>query len=170
MDFFDVLRARRSVRTFSSRPIEAEKLQRILEAANSAPSAGNQQSYEIYTVQPVKKRAALSQAAGAQGFVLGAPLSLVFCAHPARAAEYGERGERLFAVQDATIACAFAMLAAAAQGVGSVWTGAFDPAAVRRVLGAPEDLLPVAILPLGYAAGAGDERTRRPLEELVHPV
>ncbi len=97
-----------------------------------------------------------------------APASLVFCANPARsAAKYRNRGERLFALQDATIACAFAMLAATALGLGTVWVGAFDDGAVQRVLGVG-DLLPVAILPVGYPAEDPEPTPRRSLDDLVH--
>lgn len=171
MEFFEVIDQRHSIRVFDSRPIEPEKLDRILETARRAPSAGNLQSYEIYLVNQVRKRSALAQAANAQGFILVAPVSLVFCANPALAIErYGQRGRRLFSVQDATIACSFAMLAATAVGLASVWVGAFDDDAVRRVIGAPEDILPVAILPIGYAAGEPERKERRALGELVHRV
>ena len=170
-EFFEVLDGRHSMRVFNSRPVEPEKLTRILEAARSAPSAGNLQSYEIYVVTAVRKRAALAQAAGGQGFVLAAPVDLVFCANPARAREqYGERGERLYALQDATIACTFAMLAGVALGLSNVWVGAFNPFDVGRVIAAPEDQLPVAILPLGYAAAPPETRERRAFNDLVHMV
>jgi nitroreductase len=127
--------------------VEAEKVAQVLAAANAAPSAGNLQGYEIFRVTHEKERAALAHAALDQFFVAQAPVVLVFCANQARsAAKYRERGARLYAIQDATIACAFAMLAATALGLGTVWVGAFDDAAVRRVLGC-HDLLPVAILP-----------------------
>lgn len=171
MDFFKVVENRRAIRGFDGRPVEEEKLRAILEAANAAPSAGNQQAYDIYVVRDVRRRSALSRAAYAQGFVLTAPVSLVFCASPARSdPRYGSRGRDLYSVQDATIACAFAMLAAVAQGLATVWTGAFDPEEVRAVIGEPENSTPVAILPIGYAAAEPEPRVRRPLEELVHEV
>jgi nitroreductase len=85
----------------------------------------------------------------------------------AAAAKYQERGARLYAIQDATIACAFAMLAATALGLGTVWVGAFDDAAVQRVLGC-HALLPVAILPIGYPAEEPEPTPRRSLADLVH--
>jgi nitroreductase len=74
----------------------------------------------------------------------------------------------LYSVQDATIACTFAMLAASALGLASVWVGAFDEDQVSRVISAPEEQRPVAMLPIGYAAGPPRQRARRKLEELVH--
>ena len=170
MEFFNVLERRHSIRNFTSKPVEREKLDRIVAAANAAPSAANLQAYEIFVVTQVRDRAALSKAACAQGFVLVAPVSLVFCANPARNERFGDRSRTLYSIQDATIACAYAQLAAAAQNVGSVWVGALDPDAVREVVGASEELEPVSILTLGYAEGEPEIKERRPLDDLVHTV
>jgi nitroreductase len=169
MDFFEVVRTRRSVRAYSSRPVETDKLQAILQAANLAPSAGNLQAYEIFVAQSQTVRDRLAQAAGMQEFITQAPVALVFCANPRRSAgKYGQRGATLYCLQDATIACAYAQLAAAALGLASVWVGAFEEDEVRRAIGVGADLRPVAILPLGYAAEAPGPSSRRPLRDLVH--
>lgn len=171
MDFFDVMAKRRSVRAYRSTVVEPDKLEAILKAANCAPSAGNLQAYEIFLVRKDADRKALALAALSQDFLAQAPVALVFCANPERCSgKYGPRGVRLYAVQDATIACAFAMLAATALGLACVWVGAFDDRGVRRAIRAPESLLPVAILPLGYAAEQPDATPRRGLRELVHEV
>ncbi|MGB9454500.1 MAG: nitroreductase family protein [Bryobacteraceae bacterium] len=168
-EFFDVVRRRRSIRAFARRQVEKEKLQRILEAANAAPSAGNLQAYEIYAVLNDRRRLTLALAARDQLFVASAPVALVFCAHPALSVErYGKRAERLYSLQDATIACTSAMLAATAQGLATVWVGAFDDDEVRRILGAPRGIMPVAILPVGYAAEKPKAPERRSLDDLVH--
>ncbi|MGD0872995.1 MAG: nitroreductase family protein [Bryobacteraceae bacterium] len=168
MDLFEVIRRRRSVRAFAPEAVEAEKVAQVLAAANAAPSAGNLQGYEIFRVTREKERTALARAALDQFFVAQAPVVLVFCANRERsAAQYQERGARLYAIQDATIACAFAMLAATALGLGTVWVGAFDEAAVQRVLGC-HDLLPVAMLPVGYPAEEPEPAPRRSLADLVH--
>ncbi len=169
MQYFDLIRNRHSIRGFDGRPVDDAKLTKILEAANAAPSAGNMQAYEIYVVRHVRQRAALSQAACTQGFILTAPVVLVFCANPARNEErYGERGRSLYCIQDATIAAAFAMLAIVDLGLATVWTGAFDPDAVRNVLGAPGGETPVVILPVGYPAAQPEFRPRRSVDDLVH--
>jgi nitroreductase len=171
MDFFDVVESRRSVRAYDARPVEEEKLRSILNAANQAPSAGNLQAYEIYLVRNKAVLRALATASLGQQFVAGAPLALVFCAHPARATHrYGERGRRLYAVQDATIACTYAMLAATALGLSSVWIGAFDDEGVRRAVSAPEGQIPVAVLPVGYPGEHPAPTPRRPLADLVHRI
>jgi nitroreductase len=171
MEFFDVIKNRYSIRTFSDQPIEPEKLQKILETANLAPSAGNLQAYEIYIVADAKKRDGLSCAALAQEYIAVAPIALVFCTHPELTeGRYTERGTRLYTVQDATISCAFAMLAATALGLGSVWVGTFDEKVVRLIIGAPESQVPVVILAIGYPGEFPDQHPRRPLDQITHLV
>jgi nitroreductase len=168
MRFLEIVKKRRSIRSFLPAPIGDDELRRILEAANAAPSAGNLQSYEIYVVMEKRRRESLARAAHEQLFVAGAPVSLVFCANASRSeSRYGKRTD-LYAVQDATIACTFAMLAAAAQGLGSVWIGAFEDDAVRRIIGASPGVVPVAILPVGRAAEVPEPPARRELDDLVH--
>jgi len=168
MKFFEVVKKRRSIRTFLPAPTGEDELRRILEAANAAPSAGNLQSYEIFVVQEKRRRESLARAAHEQLFVAGAPVSLVFCANAARSdGRYGKRAE-LYAVQDATIACTFAMLAATDLGVGTVWVGSFEEDAVRRVIGAAPGVRPVAILPMGRAADTPEGPGRRGVEDLAH--
>jgi len=165
----EAIKGRRSIRAYDPRPVEAEKIQQILEAANRAPSAGNLQAYEIYVLIKAAKRADLARAVSNQDCLAAAPAILAFCTHAARSEwRYGEKAERLFALQDATIACAFAMLAATALDLGSVWVGAFDEDAVRRALGAPSGHRPVAILPLGYPAEQPLFSSRRELGDIVH--
>ncbi len=171
MEFSDVILNRHSIRTFTVQPVEPEKLQKILETTNLAPSAGNLQAYEIYVVTDAKKRDGLSCAALAQEYVAVAPVALVFCTHAALTeGRYTERGTRLYTVQDATIACTFAMLAATDLGLGSVWVGTFDEKVVRLIIGAPEGQVPVSILAIGYPGEFPTQHPRRPLDEIAHRV
>jgi nitroreductase len=169
MEFFKTVEDRHSMRKYAETPVEEEKLQKILLNANRAPSAGNLQGYEIYIVRKLEQRQALVNASWDQGFLAEAPVVLIFCANPARSAErYKERGIELYCIQDATIACSFAMLAAKAVGLDSVWVGAFDEAAVSEIAHIPSNLRPVAMLPIGYAGKVPSIRPRRELRDLVH--
>jgi nitroreductase len=171
MDLFETIQARQSVRAYQSTQIEAEKLEAILAAANQAPSAGNLQGYEIYVTRDDKIKQALAKAAGNQDFLAQAPVVLVFCTHPARsAARYGERGKRLYCLQDASIAIAYAQLAATALGLASCWVGAFDDERVARVIHLPIGQHPVAILPVGYPGESPLRTPRRSLPDLVHHI
>jgi nitroreductase len=170
VEFFEALRMRRSVRAYQDRPVEEEKLQRILAAANSAPSAGNLQAYEILVVRDASMKEALAQACCNQTFIAQAPVLLIFCAHPRRSeAKYGQLGE-LFALQDATIASAYSELAAAALGLGTVWIGALDIPKVQQTTRIPLEWKPVSLLPIGYRAQVPTPTPRRHLTELVHEI
>ncbi len=168
-DFFETVRHRHSVRTFrDDLPVEAEKLHAILEMACAAPSAGDLQSYRIYVVKDEGKRELLNAAAMDQPFIAEAPVSLIFCSDPLRAGnKYGERGEKLYALQDATIAASYAQLAIVAAGLGSTWVGQFDEEKLKASLGLEAGLEPVAILCVGYPAELPEETPRRKLDEVV---
>ena len=171
MEFFDVIRTRRSIRRFQDRPVEEEKLRAVLEAANAAPSAGNLQAYDIYAVTDPAARARLAGTLPRMEFFSVVPAVLAFCANGERAAiRYGDRGRTLYAVQDATIACTHAMLAATALGLAAVWVGAFQEQAVSEALNLPASARPVALLPLGYAAETVEPRPRRTLDGIVQYV
>lgn len=169
MEFFDIVAARRSIRAYQETTVERDKIDKILRTASLAPSAGDLQAYAIVVVQQAATRASLAAAAHGQGFLAQAPVVMVFCGDPQRsAARYTARGERLFSIQDATIAACHAQLAATALGLGSCWVGAFDDRRVAQVIGAPAHLHPVCLLAIGYAAEQPVRTPRRPLSELVH--
>lgn len=169
MDFFEVVKNRRSMRKYANTPVEEEKIHEIFEAINNAPSAGNLQAYEVYVVRKPEWRQALVKAALEQEFLAEAPLVLVFCANPTRSVEkYAQRGTELYCIQDATIGCTFAMLAAKALGLDTVWVGAFDEQAVSAILHLPPDQRPIAMLPIGYAGKTPNPRPRRALNDLIH--
>jgi nitroreductase len=167
MKLFETIQARQSIRAFQSTPVEPEKLAALLEAINQAPSAGNLQAYQVYVVRDRPLKRELAEAALNQTFMAEAPVVLIFCAAPRRAAKYGQRGETLYAVQDAAIAVAYAQLAATAQGLATCWIGAFAESGVSKTLQLPADQRPVAMLPIGYPAEKPPRTTRRPLSELV---
>ncbi len=168
-DFFETVRHRHSIRKYQpDMPVETEKLHAILEMACAAPSAGDLQSYRIIVVRDPAERQALVHAAHQQTFIAEAPVCLVFCADPTRsAAAFGERGEKLYALQDATIAAAYAQLAIVAAGMGSTWVGYFEENQVSVALRLEPGLIPVALLSMGYPAELPEPSSRRRLHEVV---
>jgi nitroreductase len=149
--------------------VEPAALERLLEAVNLAPSAGNLQGYDVVVVREPGTRAKLVRAALRQGFLGEAPVVLVFCANARRSgSKYGARGCALYAVQDATVAAAYAQLAAVDLGLGSVWVGAFDENRVGELLGTPPYARPVALLAIGHPAERPAATPRRDLADLVH--
>jgi nitroreductase len=167
MNLFETIELRQSIRAFQSMEIEPAKLEAVLAAVNRAPSAGNCQAYQVYLIRDQALKRALAEAALQQEFVAQAPVVLVFCAAPARAARYGKRGEQLYCLQDAAVATAYAQLAATAQELGTCWVGAFDERKVSQALQLPADQRPVSLLPIGYPAETPLRSKRRPVAELV---
>lgn len=169
--FFEVLRRRHSIRSYTDKEIEDWKLKQILEAVNSAPSAGNLQAYDIFVVHNRRKKHALAKAAGGQYFISEAPIVLVFCAVSSRSSwKYGSRGEQLYCIQDATIAAAYAQLAATALGLASIWVGAFDEKEALEALGQESEFRPLVIMPIGYTVEKPEIAPRRRLEECLHII
>ncbi len=167
-DFFEVIRSRHSVRSYTRTDVSEDDLSAVLDAMNRAPSAGNLQAYEVVVVRSRAHRQRLALAAYGQDFVADAPVVLVFFANPGRSREkYGERGAGLYACQDATIAAAHAQLAAHARGLATVWVGAFEDEAVRRAVAAPDGLRPSSLLIVGHPAESPEATPRRPLRELA---
>lgn len=169
MEYFKLIQKRQSIRSFKEEKIQKDNIKKIIEAAIRAPSAGDLQAYEIYAVVDEDKKNELSVAALGQDSVKEASFCLVFCAHPKLSSiKYGDRGKNLYCIQDATIACTYAQLAAYDLGYGSVWVGAFDDNKVRDVIGADESLIPVAILPVGLPNEKPDFSPRRDFNDIVN--
>lgn len=148
----EIFKKRHSVRSFKSNEVEPRKLDEILEATNSAPSAGNLKAREIVVVKDSETKKALARVAHEQDFVAEAPVVLAFFALPEKSGKrYGKRGRQLYSIQDATISASFAWLQAVDLGLSACWVGAFDDEEVKEILKIPADWQPIAILPLGYS-------------------
>lgn len=170
MDFWETVAARHSVREFDpAQPVPEEWIQRLLEAAIAAPSAGNRQPWHFVVVRNAPARTCLAAAAYGQTFVANAPVVIVVCAEPERsAARYGYRGKMLYCLQDTAAAAAYLLLAATALGLGACWVGAFDETEVARCLDLSPALRPVALIPIGFPVRPGRaRRVRRPLHDVV---
>ncbi|MGC9514400.1 nitroreductase family protein [Methanocrinis sp.] len=168
MNFKEVLEGRRSVRRYSDRPVSRDTILSLLEAAETAPSAGNLRAREYYVVISPELRSALSVAAFGQEHLAAAPVVVVVCADPARSGtRYGDRGQ-LYSIQDAAAATTCLLLAARDLGLGSCWTGAFDEMVARDLLNLPRRLVPTAMVSIGWP----DERPAPPpgrdMTEAVH--
>ena len=179
MDTLETIRTRRSVRTFSERPVEPEKLQTVLEAARMAPSWANMQCWRFVVVQDPAVKARISELSYVEEYfaprgyksnpalkaLAEAPVVIVACADPAQSGDI--RGQHYY-LTDVGIATQNLMLAAHALGLGSVFTGVFDEGGLRALLGIPKDIRIVGLFPLGYPqreSKAGPPR--KPLEEIV---
>ena len=167
-NLFNVMLNRRSQRKFENRDVEEWKLEMIFAAADTAPTAGGFQGFEIYHIknQEVKKK--LVQAANNQPYV-NAPVVLVFCMNPDRVKlNFAPHTIRKFSQQDATLAAAYSQLAAHALGLSSIWIGMLDENRIREVLGT--DLFPSSILCVGYPIKMLVPKPKRNLKDLIHEI
>lgn len=170
MDFWQVVENRFSVRDFDSAvDVPDEAVQRLLQAAIRAPSAGNRQPWHFYIVRSPEVRQKLADAAYGQTFVSRAPVAIVVCADAEQSAgRYGKRGRELYCLQDTAAAIEHILLSAVALGLGGCWVGAFDEDRAAQALGLPSRLRPVAILPIGKPSRQAARRTgRQPLEAVT---
>lgn len=167
-DLLRFLRARSSVREYSGEPLEEEDIDYILACASTAPSAGNRESWDVVLVTDEDLRMDLALAAFEQQQIQDAPAIFVVCANYVRSmSHYGERGI-LYALEDATIACTYMMLAAHARGLHSCWTGAFSDDDIREILGLPQHVRPVALLSVGRGTPPLEPMERMPVNEHLH--
>ena len=167
MSFFKTIEKRRSIRSFSIRPVESSKINKILKAASMSPSAKGLQSFRIYVVKDRMKKEKLVHAAHEQEYV-NAPLLLVFCTQPTKIKKMmGMRGEH-FSIQDATIAASYAQLAATALGLASVWIGNFNEKSVQKIIKTP--LRPISILPIGYPHESPQSKKTKKINEIVRSI
>jgi len=169
MDVFEAIKLRRSVRAFTRENISDEQIEKILEAARWAPSAGNLQPWEFIVIRRVDVKREIARAALNQTFIEEAPVVIVVCANEVRSGSvYGSRGANLYCIQDTAAAIENMLLAACALGLGACWVGAFYEEEVKRILRIPRGIRPVAIIPIGYSAEKPSPPHRRPLKEIVH--
>lgn len=167
-NLFRVFSTRRSTRKFSKTKVEDWKIEKILAAADTAPTAGNFQGLEVYYVKNKNVKEALVEAANRQPFV-NAPLVLVFCMNPSRVKmDFKPEILSKFSLQDATLAAAYSQLAAHALGLSSIWVGMIDEEKIKKILGT--DLTPSSILCVGYPATKKPPKSRRKLKDLIHLI
>lgn len=167
MNFIELAKERFSVREFSSRPVEDEKLKKILEAAKVAPTAVNFQPQKLYVI---KSPAAIEKLTGFRN-IFGAPLAVIVCYDENISWKNGKDNGHDSGEVDASIVTTHMMLQAWELGIGSCWIGSFNPKEVSEAFDIPACEHPVAILPLGYPAEGCSPSDRhaayRAAEEMV---
>lgn len=169
MDVLEAIKGRRSVRAFKSDDVPDDVVEKLVDAARWAPSAGNIQPWEFVVVRKREIKRRLAEAALGQYFIEEAPVVIVVCADERRSSMgYGLRGRTLYCIQDTAAAIQNMLLAAHSLGLGACWVGAFREDGVREALKTPADVRPVAIIPIGYPAERPSPRSRRPISQIIH--
>ena len=166
MEFYDVVKRRRSTRSFKSDPIPEEAISRIFQAINAAPSACNLQPFSFKLIRNPEMKNAIAKCCR-QDFPAEAPAILAVVSDP----ESAWKREDGFnsADTDMAIAMEHAMLAATAEGLGCCWICAFDPEKAAGVLNVEPPLRISALCPLGFPAAPPREFVRK-AESLIFEV
>ncbi|MCK5051627.1 MAG: nitroreductase family protein [Candidatus Cloacimonetes bacterium] len=158
------IKERYSVRKFQNKPIEQEKLDTLLKAAQLAPSARNIQPCKFIVIQDEEKRKKLTDICKGQKFVSQAPITIAICANNT---DYTMTcGQAAYTV-DAAIAGEHIVLQAAEMGLGTCWIGTFYHDEMTKLINLPEDYKIVTILPVGYPAIEKGKRNLKSIDEVV---
>lgn len=149
MNFIELAKSRYSVRSFSDKKVEDEKLGLILEAARLAPTACNNQPQKIYVLQSEQAIEKLKQVSK---FVFGAKTVIMITAD--RNIEWKNPLTDKYHTGeiDCSIVCTQMMLQAWELGIGSCWVGYYDPDLIAKQFNLPENEQVIALLPIGYPA------------------
>ena len=163
MNTYELFMKRRSVRNFKDQPIPEELVEKLLDAANNAPSGGNIQPLSVILVQESENRAKLAEIVGNQPWVKNAPLSMVFCLDYHRVKRWaalngtefkGDQAFSHFLISYADVICAAqsVVLLAESLGLGSVYVGTIQSCMdrARELFAIPDYVLPMMVLSLGY--------------------
>ena len=164
MTLMETIIGRRSIRAYdSSKPVEKEKIEAVLEAARLAPSARNRQKWRFIVVTDPGLREKMFDACNNQGFMKQAPAIIVACGQEPGMMTCEQPVDTI----DVSIAFSFIILKAHEEGLGTCWLGNFNKDKVKAVLNIPDDVSVVAVTPLGYPAESPDARPRVALGEIV---
>ena len=169
MDVLEAIKERRSIRAYAAKEVSEEDVERLIEAARWAPSAGNIQPWAFVIVKDVETKRKLSSAALNQTLIQEAPVIIVVCADLIRSSSgYGSRGVHLYSIQDTAAATENILLAAQELGLATCWVGAFREDEVAKAVKAPRNLRPVAMVAVGYPAERPVAPQKRSFNEIVH--
>jgi len=164
MTVMEAIEGRRSIRQYLDRPVEKEKMDKVIEAFRLAPSAGNNQTWQLLVVTDSAKKAKLREATlGKREMVTQAPAVLVAVSARKDTMSNGHAVD----TTDVCIALTMAMLEAWELGLGTCWMASYTEPVMREALGFPETTSIVAIMPIGYAAENPPVKPRKPVEEIV---
>ena len=164
MEFEDLIRRRHSVRAYKGDAVAEEKLQRVLEAARLAPTAANRQCFQLLVVH-TKGRVEELQMIYPKSWFVQAPLIICACGLPGE--NWVRKDGKNYNDVDVAIVMDHLILAAANEGLGTCWIGAFNPEKAREIFHLPTHVEPVALTPIGYSKDTPGEKRRKSLNALV---
>lgn len=179
MNVDETIRTRRSIRQFDSREVSEELVNELLDLVRHSPSSMNGQPWNFVVVrdQAVKQRLADAKnadcptikAAFSSDLLTRAPVVVAICVERERSFDREK--------ENGILAAGTLMLAATARGLGSVYLSAYRNSDDQRlqdqiasILDLPSSTEPISLIPLGFPAETPDQRSLRPLAEMIHHV
>jgi nitroreductase len=177
MDLFEAIKTRRSVRKYTKKPVEDEKLEAVLEALRMAPSWANYQCWRLIVVKDASTKEKISGLSYVESYfatkgyktnpsmkaLTEAPVVMVLCADPGQS---GSIWNQNYYLVDAGLAAQNMMLAARAQGLGTVFVGVYDESKIKTLLHIPSAIRIVGLFPLGYPVEEKkDGPARKPIRD-----
>ncbi|NLW87638.1 MAG: nitroreductase [Planctomycetes bacterium] len=163
MDVFEAIQKRYSVRSYLDKPIEEDKLLRVLDAGRNAPSARNRQARKFVVVRDAHKRRLLASASEQASLASAPAVVAVVGTAPKDVMHCGVQTDPV----DCAIAVDHMSLAATAEGLGTCWIGHFPQDQCRKILGVPESMVIIELMAIGYPSSSQPARTRKNLNEVV---
>lgn len=150
MDALTALKTRHSVRSYTSQPVSEEDLQLILQAAMQAPSAANEQPWELVVIRNKDTLAKAGEINHYAAFASKAPLAILVCLNQGKEKEV----TRGMGIIDVSLCAENILLAAHALGLGAVFTGIYPEkdrmTGFQKLLELPEDVLPIGLIVIGH--------------------
>ena len=147
MDFLELAKQRYSCRGFASKKVEDDKIKKILEAAKLAPTARNFQPQKILVLTDEEQ---LKKLSNCTQYGWNAPVIMIIFYDKESSYKRDKYDNKEFGDIDTSIVTTHMMLEAQNLGLGTTWIGSFDPQKIIETYNVPNNLIPVAILPIGY--------------------
>ncbi len=166
MNITELIKYRKSVRSWADKPVEIDTVEKIIDAARFAPSAKNLQDWRVIAITEPELRVKMVKVARGQEFVGEAPVIMAICGDSST----GDMScDMPRSVVDATILIDHITLVAAGEGLGTCWIGSFDQKACRELLQVPLGWEVVELLPLGYPANPSPvNKPRKKVSEVLN--
>jgi len=176
MEFENVIKLRESIRDYSDKKVEDEKINFVLECARFSPSWTNKQCWHFIIVKDKKIINDLSKTSIINRWLKNAPVIIVACGDPKQS---GFRNDIQYYIVDISIALEHIVLAATDKGLGTCWIGGFNEKKVKKILKIPKNIRVIALTPLGYVAEkkqiigkiakvVTQSKKRKPLDKITH--
>lgn len=166
MNFEDVIRTRFACRKFLDKEVEQDKIDKVLSAANMAPTAKNLQPFKIYVIKTSEALTKLDKASPCR---YGAPLVFLICGN--KDESFTKENFASYEM-DSSIVLTHMMLEATNIGLSNIWVELFDEKILREEFSIPFNLIPVALLPVGYSdlTTSANHDKRKNIDEIVEYI